>query len=621
MPADIQSDELRQWVDEHFFEPGFEVDAVLPNDWTPSPTILSTLQDHRVKELVTGIHHRWRELVRFYNASKLNADSVSSHLPLPRPFVVPGGRFNEFYYWDSYWILQGLLISEMTTTGRDLISNLLDAVRIYGFVPNGSRRYYDNRSQPPLLAAMMRLYEQRTGDIKFVRQNLHLLEQEYEFWMRERSVKFRNSKQKNASNHVLNLYHAHTTSPRPESFYEDVEQGLNMTKAAKIEFFSNVASVAESGWDFSSRWMNFTALTEKLHDPLFVQLDRESQQNQLLQLLIITDLVPFDLNGILYQYERTLQMYFCRWRYEQINYDTRCQWYGEQARRRFWSMRSVMYNEQTKLWSDYNLKEQQMQSEHQLPARECVDLNEPTIRLVNEDAAQRRQSCSQKPQTTNHPIYVTDIGSLWYFDKDWQTEDVVETMTPTKSHQENVIEREIQRINRNILNQLLQNFTEQSTAADVGLTPLLRMLLGEGGIASSNVLSGQQWDYPNAWAPYEQYVVTGLLDTLDRIAKMSSQNDTGDDDDDVGSSISSTEADQVRRLARKLSRNWLQSTYCSWHEKKSLYEKYDVRSAGRAGAGGEYIVQEGFGWTNGVTMRLAEMYAKDQMVMGDCSEM
>ena len=69
-------------------------------------------------------------------------------LPAAHGFVVPGGRFREAYYWDSYWIVLGLLAVGMRDTAGSLIENLLDAVRVYGFVPNGLRSYYLNRSQP-----------------------------------------------------------------------------------------------------------------------------------------------------------------------------------------------------------------------------------------------------------------------------------------------------------------------------------------------------------------------------------------------------------------------------------------------------------------------------------------
>jgi hypothetical protein len=77
--------------------------------------------------------------------------------------VVPGGRFEESYYWDSYWIIRGLLICDMTETAWGVISNLLEDVTNFGFVPNGGRIYYLDRSQPPLLTLMIAEYLNHVG--------------------------------------------------------------------------------------------------------------------------------------------------------------------------------------------------------------------------------------------------------------------------------------------------------------------------------------------------------------------------------------------------------------------------------------------------------------------------
>ncbi len=66
-------------------------------------------------------------------------------LPLPNPFVIPGDRFREIYYWDSYWILCGLLACGLRSTALGMLDNLLHLVDSYGFVPNGARTYYLNR--------------------------------------------------------------------------------------------------------------------------------------------------------------------------------------------------------------------------------------------------------------------------------------------------------------------------------------------------------------------------------------------------------------------------------------------------------------------------------------------
>ena len=59
-------------------------------------------------------------------------------------------RYREIYYWDSFWILEGLLRSELNSYAHDLLANFMDMVELYGFLPNGGRKYYLNRSQPPV---------------------------------------------------------------------------------------------------------------------------------------------------------------------------------------------------------------------------------------------------------------------------------------------------------------------------------------------------------------------------------------------------------------------------------------------------------------------------------------
>nr|CAI5865772.1 unnamed protein product [Callosobruchus analis] len=97
--------------------------------------------------------------------SVLDEPDQHSLIPVPNGFIIPGGRFKEIYYWDSYWIIQGLLISEMTETAKGMLENFIAIVDKYGFVPNGCRVYYLNRSQPPLLSLMVGLYIEATRDI------------------------------------------------------------------------------------------------------------------------------------------------------------------------------------------------------------------------------------------------------------------------------------------------------------------------------------------------------------------------------------------------------------------------------------------------------------------------
>jgi len=82
-------------------------------------------------------------------------DARSSLIPLPNPYVVPGGRFREVYYWDSYFTMLGLVQSGRTDLVRDMLDNFAHLISTVGHIPNGNRTYYLGRSQPPFFAAMV----------------------------------------------------------------------------------------------------------------------------------------------------------------------------------------------------------------------------------------------------------------------------------------------------------------------------------------------------------------------------------------------------------------------------------------------------------------------------------
>ena len=128
----------------------------------------------------------------------------------------------------------------------------------FGFVPNGGRIYYLNRSQPPLLPLCVQAYYESTGDKEFVREMLPVLEKEQEFWDGNRAVAVKPNLD-SPEIHQLFQYRADVRAPRPESYHEDMEtaeEAAATTPAEKTRIYSHIASACESGWDFSSRWMN-----------------------------------------------------------------------------------------------------------------------------------------------------------------------------------------------------------------------------------------------------------------------------------------------------------------------------------------------------------------------------
>ncbi len=103
-------------------------------------------------------------------------------LYLPRPYVVPGGRFNEMYGWDSYFIQVGLLRDGEVERARDMAENFLYEIKNYGTILNANRTYFLTRSQPPFLTRMiLGVYEQR-HDRAWLRSTVPAIERYYRFW-------------------------------------------------------------------------------------------------------------------------------------------------------------------------------------------------------------------------------------------------------------------------------------------------------------------------------------------------------------------------------------------------------------------------------------------------------
>ena len=264
--------------------PGFDLRAFVAREFSPPRAAAGGFRSDTSQSMEEHIRALWPILTR----SADRPDPRSSLIPLPDAYVVPGGRFREVYYWDSYFTMLGLVRSGRTDLVRSMLDNFAYLVRTVGHVPNGNRTYYLSRSQPPFFAAMVGLYAAATDTARALRY-LDALEAEHAFWMggadrlapgeaHRRVVRLRDGA-------VLNRYWDDRADPRPEAYREDYERAQSLPEAEREAFYRNVRATAESGWDFSSRWMS---------DPSD------------LRTLRTTRLVPIDLNSLLYHAERTI---------------------------------------------------------------------------------------------------------------------------------------------------------------------------------------------------------------------------------------------------------------------------------------------------------------------------
>ena len=426
--------------------------------------------------LIAHIDALWGVLTR----QPADVPLYSSLLPLPRPFVVPGGRFREIYYWDSYFTMLGLLESGRADLTQDMVSDFAHLIDRYGRIPNGNRTYYLSRSQPPFFFAMVALLDPWHPERAFARY-LPQLKREYAFWMdgatsvarglaRQRVVAFSGGRGaiEVPPRQLLNRYWDDEDLPRDESYREDVALA-DRSGRDRRQLYRDVRAAAESGWDFSSRWF----------------ADAHS-----LTSIDTTDIVPVDLNSLLFGLEQAI-------------------------------------------------------------AAGCGEAHDETCQRAFRQHARARRAAMDR--------YLWDAVRGTYFDYQWARGE------------------RIPRVSAATLYPLFVHAASRAQAAAVARITRAQLLKG-GGLVTTTLNTGQQWDAPNGWAPLQWIAVAGL----------NAYGESG--------------------LAEEIACRWTVNVARAYRESGKLVEKYDVTNTDRPGGGGEYPLQDGFGWTNGVTRKLLALY-------------
>ncbi|KAG2194897.1 hypothetical protein INT47_010639 [Mucor saturninus] len=338
-------EQVQQFLNENFLKAGTEV-KLLPNITIPPLRWIDNVTDPDYRGWISHLNEAWANLTFTFDTSDLCEDCSSSILPVKRPFVVPGGRFREFYYWDSYFVIKGLLLSDQVEMARNMILNFFDFVETYGFIPNGARIYYLNRSQPPFLTQMVQEFWEKTGDRDFMTQALPHLEKEYAHWMTNASISVpdpENPHKKYKLNHYVTL----NTSPRPESYVEDyntVNNGTDFTDAEKDQMYADIAAGAETGFDYSSRWVKqkYPAADQK-------------ENYEMLRTIHTSEIVPIDLNSLLWNTESMLAEWFTEFGENTRETKKKAAYYQTQAKKRLDAIERLMWNEDDYNFYDYNL--------------------------------------------------------------------------------------------------------------------------------------------------------------------------------------------------------------------------------------------------------------------------
>lgn len=472
--------QVKEFVQSNF-QPGKELEDWKAPDFNPRPPFLQTIQVEEYKEFATSLVQIWANFSRILKEDVFKEPERYSIIPVPNGFVIPGGRFREFYYWDSYWIIKGLLASDMNQTVRGMIENFLSMVDRYGFVPNGGRIYYLNRSQPPLLSHMAHEYLKATNDIPWLKKNVHLLQKELKYWLKTQTVTF----SFNNNEHTLARYSIDDPSPRPESYSEDVKTcSTRKSEEDTKNCYRDLKSGAETGWDYSSRWF----------------IDERGSYGGNLSSIQTRRIIPVDLNSFLAQAYKMVSIF------SHIA--------GDLESEKYWlslhlawveSIQQVLYNETAGIWFDLDL-----------------------------DRLKHRTG-----------FYPSNLAPLW-----------------------------AELYDEPILGDLAVKYLEKEGIFDF-----------PGGIPTSLINTGEQWDLPNAWPPTQSIAIMALK---------------------------RSRSVKAIKAAEGLAKKWIDNNLMIFKRTGYMYEKYNAEKAGDVGGGGEYNIQTGFGWSNGEIFELIEEFYSEK---------
>ncbi len=272
-------------------------------------------------------------LTRLWPILTRKADQVeprSSLIPLPYDYVVPGGRFSEIYYWDSYFTILGLKSQKRYDLIQNMVRNFSHLIDTIGFIPNGNRNYYLTRSQPPFFSLIVR--ELEDYDSLAADHYLDAMLKEYRFWMNgSDSLKHPGD----AFEHVvllgdgtlMNRYYDKGDIPRPEAYKEDLALAQKVGGDSK-RVYRDIRSAAESGWDFSSRWLRDGKSMETIHT---------------------TEIVPVDLNCLMAHLEKMIAR-----GYVQRGKPEEARVYNQRARDRGRALLTFCWDPGTNFFTDYD---------------------------------------------------------------------------------------------------------------------------------------------------------------------------------------------------------------------------------------------------------------------------
>jgi len=444
-------------------QPGFDLNLFINTHFILPPELPAGYLSAN-KSLLQHIEDLWTVLKR----TPVVQSNTGTLISLPHPYIVPGGRFREIFYWDSYFTMLGLQASGHVDLIQNMIDNFAWLAATIGHIPNGNRTYFLSRSQPPFFSMMTELLAEEKG-VEALPLYLPALETEYAFWM-DGAAGLNASQQ--GYRHVvsmpdgslMNRYWDDKNIVRPEAYYEETKLA-NRSGRPVNEVHRHLRAACESGWDYCSRW---------LHD---------GKQWETIE---TTDIIPVDLNCLLLHLETTLLKI-----YNMQHHAEKVAIMQAAVNKRFEAIQKYCWNESHGFYFDYHHVQQRQTGKYSLAAVYPL-----FFKIAS--AEQAKQVC----------------------------------------------------------------------------TVLEEKFLCEGGLVTTLVNTGQQWDAPNGWAPLQWLAYKGLQQY------------------------------GFTELALKVKDRWLKTCEKVYSETGKMMEKYNVMDIDLKAGGGKYPNQDGFGWTNAVYIKL-----------------
>lgn len=468
---------ILSFLEKMFLPAESEVETFDSTELKKNCCILKYIKNPEIIEITKVLHSRWKYLQKINKKS----GSSSTRIFMKNPFIVPGDRFQEFYYWDTWFILEGLIASDMKIMALNIIKNCIDLIDKNGFIPNGARKYYTNRSQPPFFCSMLNsLLKFEDSEIKdlILSNGLEQAIKEAKFFEDHKMIDFLYNNKK----YKMFRYYVDSNYPRLESFRNDLETFEKAFKKnpedeyLQQKIFSSLKSAAESGIDFSSRWF--------------------AKTNDMSTIKTI-DHIPCDLNALMVLNYKIIAK-LLKLKKDFVNSNE----YQKKAIELEKNINEVLWNKKKRMWNDYDTK---------------------------------------KKKHIEDIFFASNFFPLFF-----------ELAIPSNNPYEIIL-------------------------------VFFKQIFGyKGGIPAAGKEteeSKQQWDFPNVWAPYVYLFENYFRNVL-----------------------------KEKEMAFHIASSFFKSVFNNYKNTKLFLEKYSAINNDDCGDGGEYPIQNGFGWTNGVALSFIKKY-------------